>query len=117
MRSNHRRLASIGRRFSRGSLPGRMWNRLFPAVYWLRPNGRNLRQMQRITSQVLRERRPYAEFMLHSSELMPGGSPTFRSPESIDQLYDDLEALFSGLGQGFVGQTLQEFEQGFRNRH
>jgi hypothetical protein len=43
--------------------------------------------------------------MFHSSELMPGASPYRRTPESVSQLLDSLDALFSSLraaGHAFV---------------
>jgi hypothetical protein len=58
---------------------------------------------------VLDEGRPYAQFMIHSSELMPGGSPTFRGTDDIQKLYDDLEALFDSVEDRFVGTTLADF--------
>jgi hypothetical protein len=100
---------SIGRRLPQGSFVGRVWNRLFPPVLWLRPNGRNLRGMLRVLERVRLEGRNYAEFMLHSSEFMPGGSPSFRTADSIERLYDDLEQLFSAAAIHFSGATLQEF--------
>ena len=36
----------------------------------------------------------YVEFMMHSSELMPGGSPYFADEASIEQMYANLERLF-----------------------
>ncbi len=116
LRSEYEVLNRIGTTFPRRSLPGRMWNRLLPAVIWLRPNGRNLRQMRVILTRVLQERRAYAEFMLHSSEFMPGGSPTFRTAEAIEGLYRDLERLFASTVGSFVGMTLREFDQRFRSR-
>ena len=104
----------VVRALPRRSLAGRMAHYLFPPVAWLRPNGRNLRQMQRLLIEILREGRPYAEFMLHSSELMPGGSPTFRTEASIEALYGDLEELFAGVSEAFVGETLREFGQRYR---
>jgi hypothetical protein len=108
-----RLLRAVSARLPAASLPGRVWNRCFPPVAWLRPNGRNLRRMQNVLTQVLKEGRPYAEFMLHSSEFMPGGSPTFRSPDSIERLYDHLDQLFAMAAEAFVGVTLQEFSRGF----
>lgn len=81
------------------------------AARWLRPNGRNRREMISTIKIVCAERRQYAEFMLHSSELMPGGSPTFRTPHSIDRLYDDLHALFSEVQRTCISATLAEFQQ------
>ena len=54
------------------SLVNRISNRLFPKV-WLRPNGRNLNQMLGYLRYALSIKRDYVEFMLHSSEFMPGG--------------------------------------------
>jgi hypothetical protein len=65
--------------------------------------------LQTIVERVLAERLGHAEFMLHSSELMPGGSPTFPDAASIEKLYEDIEALFRGLRGRFRGQTLSEF--------
>ena len=104
---------TIGERLTHGTLPSRVWNRLFPPRHWLQPNGRNLSPMLRILDRALRERRRYVEFTLHSSEFMPGGSPTFRTTESIENLYRDLEQLFSRAAKSFGGATLAEFEQGF----
>jgi hypothetical protein len=97
-----------------GSLPSRLWNRFFPPLLWLRPNGRNLGGMLLILERALRCGRPYVEFMLHSSEFMPGGSPTFRTPESIEVLYRDLDRLFSEASKHFQGATVAEFDRSFR---
>lgn len=57
----------------------------------------------------------YLEFMLHSSEFMPGGSPTFKIEQDIEQdiegLYRDLEQLFDWLRQRTVGMMLAEYYQ------
>jgi hypothetical protein len=51
--------------------------------------------------------------MLHSSELMPGGSPTFRTPEHVERLYENLESLFELAAHGFEGLTLSEYHRRF----
>ena len=86
--------------------------RLFPELSWLRPDGRNGGALLRIVDQVLRERRTYAEFMLHSSEFMPGGSRIFPDERSIERLYEDLEALFERVQGRFSGATMAEYHQG-----
>jgi hypothetical protein len=101
----------IGERLPHGTLPSRVWNRLFPARHWLKPNGRNLSRMLRILDRAVQERRRYVQFTIHSSELMPGGSPMFPTTKSIEKLYRDLEQLFSRAATRFVGATLSEFEQ------
>jgi hypothetical protein len=83
--------------------------RVFPAVVWMRPNGRNRRFLLGVLEQAREQGWPYVEFMLHSSELMPGGSPTFRTAVAIEKLYDDLEALFEAAAVDFQAATLSEF--------
>jgi hypothetical protein len=55
------------------------------------------------------------EFMLHSSELMPGGSPTFKDAPEIERLYEHLEMLFEDLATWCCGTTLKEFHAQFSN--
>ena len=95
-----------------GSLPvmGRVRRRIWP-VEWLRPNGRNLTRMQAIIDLCVAEKRDHVEFMLHSSELMPGGSPTFPTEESIEALYRDMDALLAYASPYFRGETLAGFAQ------
>ncbi len=86
-----------------------------PAVHWLRPSGGNLADMQRVVERSLAEGQNYAEFMLHSSEFMPDGSPTFKNESDIERLYEDLEALFEWLSPRFTGKTLAEYHADFVN--
>ncbi|HYT37499.1 MAG TPA: hypothetical protein VEL49_09995 [Ktedonobacteraceae bacterium] len=83
--------------------------RFFPSCLWLRPTRRNRKTLLYILSIARQEQRSYVEFMLHSSELMPGGSPTFPSRESIEALYDALEALFTAAQDVFEGYTLSDY--------
>lgn len=80
-----------------------------PSVNWLRPAGGNLAAMKRVAEATLTEGGDYVEFMLHSSEFMPDGSPTFKNEADIERLYDDLDALFSWLQQRTQGMTLAEY--------
>jgi len=57
---------------------------------------------------------PHLEFMLHSSEFMPGGSLRFPTPRSIERLYDHLEQLFQRASTLCQPATLSEFERRFR---
>lgn len=83
---------------------------LFP-TRWFRPTGRNLGSMRRL----LAERRDsaYIQFMLHSSELMAGGSPTFPNQQSIERLYEHLDRIFEEAAGHYRGATLSEFRAGF----
>ncbi|PLV53295.1 polysaccharide deacetylase family protein [Erwinia sp. B116] len=92
------------------------WDRLrgkrrSPSVHWLRPSRGNLQQMLGVVDKTLAGGSDYVEFMLHSSEFMPGGSPTFKTAADIDALYDNLEQLFSYLQERCVGMTLTDYYQ------
>lgn len=95
--------------FKEGSLPARALNRTFTYPVWLRPNGFNLENMLAILRKVAIKRWACAVFMLHSSELMPGGSPYFPDPNSVEKLYHDLEILFKNASEFFRPSTLTEF--------
>ena len=95
------------------SLSRRVLNRLSPTAHWLRPDGHNRRRMIDIVETSIHEGRDFVEFMLHSSEFMPGGSPRFASERSIERLYDDLEALFEAVSQRCIGLTLAEYRERF----
>lgn len=95
-----------------GLLVKKVLNRFFP-ILWLRPNGRNLKYLLYIAEHAIRDKRNYIEFMLHSSELMPGGSRTFPNDAAIEALYRDLEIFFDEIHNKFVGSTLIDFYQWF----
>lgn len=82
-----------------------------PSVHWLRPTGGNVQQMIHLAEKKLAAGSDYLEFMLHSSEFMPDGSPTFKDESDIHRLYDDLEQLFSWLQSRTVGMTLAEYAE------
>jgi hypothetical protein len=76
---------------------------------WLRPNGNNLHEMTALIDHIQHSDSDYLMIMLHSSELMPGGSPTFKTPESVERLYGDLEQIFTRIAQNFKGATLNDY--------
>jgi hypothetical protein len=77
---------------------------------WLRPNGNNVLDMLALIDIIQKTSDTnYLMFMLHSSELMPGGSPSFKTAESIERLYKDLETIFNRIAQGFKGITLKDY--------
>ena len=81
---------------------------------WLRPTGENLQHLLRLVSRHVQLGTPYIEFVLHSSEFMPGGSPIFPTAESIERLYQHLELLFAAIAPHFHGATLSEYAAGVR---
>lgn len=95
--------AVLDRRYPRAAV-----NRLFPRD-WLRPRGGNRDRMLRIIQTAVERDATHLEFIIHSSELMPGGSPTFPTEQAIEDLYEDLEAIFSAAAASCEGMTLREF--------
>jgi hypothetical protein len=84
-----------------------------PAFNWLAPAESKLSAMLRAARGARAEGAAHMEFALHSSELMPGGSPTFRNASDIERLYDHLEILFEELSTWCCGMTLKEFHAWF----
>ncbi len=76
---------------------------------WLRPNGNNLDEMIYVINKMQKQSIGYLEFMIHSSELMPGGSPTFKNENDIEKLYNDLDAVFSVATTNYIGSTLSNY--------
>lgn len=90
----------------------RIMNRFLPPVRWLRPDRRNRDALVGLLRRAVREQRFCIEFMVHSSELMPGGSPLFPRREDVERLYARLEVLFAVARESCVGATLREcYEQ------
>ncbi|MEY8876764.1 MAG: deacetylase [Leptothrix sp. (in: b-proteobacteria)] len=82
-----------------------------PDCHWLYPNGHNLGDLLCVVREAVSTHRPCIELVLHSSELMPGGSPATRDGASLERLYTDLRALFTVVATAFVGMTLARFRQ------
>ena len=90
------------------SLAARALAKLVATHSWLRPRRGNLREMVWLLDEVVRRGRAYAQLIIHSSELMPGGSPYFPERRDIDALFEDLEALFAHARRTYRGATLAE---------
>ena len=79
---------------------------------WMRPKNYNdnLDDLFYLTDVISKEKETdYLMFMLHSSEFMPAGSPSFPDEESIEFLYDNLEALFKYVSKNYTGCTFKEY--------
>jgi hypothetical protein len=96
-------------------------NRLFFRQKWLRifPNSQE-KDWQKIFLTAGLLNLPMLEFMVHSSELMPGGTPYFKTKEEVERLYFQLEKMFEYFkSQGIEGCALSEFAEQiiFKNNH
>jgi hypothetical protein len=57
------------------------------------------------------------EFMIHSSELMPGGSPYAHTEADVDYIFNQLNEMFKlFFNQGVVGITLSEYAEEHKNK-
>jgi hypothetical protein len=99
----------IRERCTERSMLRRGLDRLFPPVTWFRAKTDNLDRMLAVLSWATSQKHDYVEFMLHSSELMPGGSPSFPGDAEIEKLYENLDVLFAAAATGFRGATLSEY--------
>jgi hypothetical protein len=101
------------RRFAHRVSPGLAW--LCPAQpAFAAPMTRKLEIMLQVARASRADDVSHLEFVLHSSELMPGGSPYFRTASDIERLYEGLDALFESLAAWCRGMTLAEFHGAFR---
>ena len=79
---------------------------------WLRPSMSSLHQMKTLLDYIQKTKIDYAMFMIHSSELMPGGSPYYKDEQAIEKLYGQLEQLFVYASNNFDGITLRDYVNG-----
>lgn len=89
-------------------------NLLFGEELWLRPHNKSFEELMRVTNKIIRENCEYLEFMMHSSEFMPGGSPYFRSSEDIEKMYSIVEQLFAwATRNGYYGIGVTDYAKTF----
>jgi len=97
------------------SLPGKVLRRLVgPPFSRLSPDWKSVDALLKIVAWAFDKELPVVELALHSSELMPGGSPTFRTREHVESLYETLQVLFRHMARlGVVSMTLAEYRLGW----
>ncbi|KAF1086095.1 hypothetical protein SPSYN_00833 [Sporotomaculum syntrophicum] len=79
---------------------------------WLRPDKfLSEKGMLRLVEIICKEDTDYLMFMMHSSELMPGGSNTFTTKQRVEELFVCMERLFSYIGQNYQGVTLKQYRE------
>ena len=95
-------------RLKPGSLARRAVDRFTPVLSWLRPNGHNREAMLRLLELAGEQGESHVELLLHSSELMPGGSPWFRSRGDRDPVPGSARRFRGGPGS-FSRKRLTDF--------
>ncbi len=104
----------LRRRLRPRSLVRRVVDRLSPPFLSLQPNGHNRTGMLRLLDLAEENGETHVELLLHSSELMPGGSPRFRTASAIETLYGDLHAVFGAARDRFRGMALADFAEEYQ---
>ena len=77
---------------------------------WIRPdNSFSFKGIKKVID-ICNKNNDYIMFMIHSSELMPGGSPNFKNEDDIEKLYGIIEEIFRYVKElGYAGKTLREY--------
>jgi hypothetical protein len=111
-------LARIHHLGERG-ISGKVLRAAYGSPYsWLRPNGRNRDAMIALVESAVEDGWGVLEFMIHSSDLMPNGSPTFRTGEQVELLYQHVTSLFNRLESlGARGITLGDYRSLWEERN
>ena len=102
------------RHISNGTIKHRIKTLIKKEEMWLRPFSKSVASLVYLTQKIEKEQNSdYLEFMIHSSELMPGGSPYFKNESDIELLYSILDNYFAYVSQkGYCGKTLSEYSKG-----
>lgn len=101
----------------RRAWPWRVANRLLRvAPQWLRPSPDMTSQRLIAVAETARVLDlPVLELMLHSSELLPGASPSNPTAETVERVFVRLSALFAHLAsRGVTGATLTGYARKWR---
>ncbi len=84
---------------------------------WLRPNGRNEDELIQLVDEC-KNKNDYLEFMIHSSELMPGGSPLAEKSWEINLLFENIETVFRYIYTlGYKGISLSNYAKKIKCRN
>ena len=86
---------------------------------WLRPHKKNLQNLVYLANKVSKESdNEYLEFMIHSSELMPGGSVYFKTEDSIEELYTIMDEFFGYVKSlGYEGCGVSSYARQWKQNH
>lgn len=76
---------------------------------WLRPALCSYEKMVRVIKLLERKNECFLDFMIHSSELMPGGNPYCQTEEEIEKMFEKTERIFEYVSKDYEGITLREY--------
>ena len=99
----------LTRNISGSNLKKRIRHIIKGEQYWLRPIGNGIDYLNMTRNIAEKKGDEYLMFMLHSSELMPGGSPYFPDCEAVDNLYKVIENFFDSVKNNYEGMSIGEY--------
>lgn len=76
---------------------------------WLRPALQTAEEMLDLIDDMIDKGVPYLMFMIHSSELMPGGSPYCSTEEEVSEYLGKLENVFKKISMVGSGYSIKEY--------
>jgi hypothetical protein len=93
-------------------------NRLFFRQKWLRIfSSSKLKDWKRILRSARKNNLPALVFMIHSSELMPGGSPYAKKEEDVELIYKKMEEMFYYFSKNELeGTSLGQFAMSYLSK-
>lgn len=96
---------------SSGDIRHKLRTLLKGGAIWFRPALSSCDEMKKLMKDVdAEDGNSYLEFMIHSSELMPNGSPYFETEADIEHMYASMECIFKHAKElGYEGITLEKF--------
>ena len=97
-------------RIAKGTFRHKVKTLLKGDALWLRPI-MSMEDLKLLTSYIETKKAPgYLEFMIHSSELMPGCNPYFKDKDAVEMLFMRLKQYFELLSaKNYVGTKLGDF--------
>lgn len=94
-----------------GNLKKRLRSLIKSETVWMRPAMSSASVMKKEIDIISNEQSvDFVEFMIHSSEVMPDGSPYFITESDIDREFAIMDSVFKyAHDKGYVGCTLNEY--------
>lgn len=83
---------------------------------WLRPVVSSFEEMISLIETNKKNGFDYVDLMIHSSELMPGGSPYCKNMDDVNQILSKIENTFKAVQKEYKGTTLKEYYEIIKTR-
>lgn len=113
MQLRPRLIQALSRPFANPSFVSRVMNRAFPVKCLLLLNPWNLNLVTRVIKSAVALGYPCVHLALHSSNLMPEGSPAFPRAKDVEKLYSVLTEVFSLAHEYCSCVTVTKFRNQF----